>query len=52
MNDFMVFMKDNWGWIVSFVTILSGILIYVYRHIRYSRSTTRCTSPAPGSDGG
>ena len=33
MNDFMVFMKDNWGWIVSFVTILGGIFVYVYRHI-------------------
>lgn len=30
----MVFMKDNWGWIVSFLTILGGILVYVYKHIR------------------
>lgn len=34
MQTFMTFMKDNWGWIVSFVTILGGILVYVYRHIR------------------
>ena len=34
MNNFMVFMKDNLGWIVSFVTILGGIFVYVYRHIR------------------
>ena len=30
----ITFMKDNWGWIVSFFTVLGGVLAYVYRHIR------------------
>lgn len=34
MQNFMAFMKDNWGWLVSFLTILGGILAYVYKHIR------------------
>lgn len=32
--DFMVFMQDNWGWIVSFVTVVGGIVMYVYNRLK------------------
>lgn len=32
--DFMTFMQDNWGWIVSFVTIVGGGCSYIYIRIR------------------
>lgn len=32
--NFMTFMQDNWGWIVSFVTVVGGILAYVYARIK------------------
>lgn len=30
----MDFMSHNWGWIVSFVTVVGGLVAYVWVHIR------------------
>lgn len=32
--DFMVFMQDNWGWILSFLTVVVGGCAYIYVRIR------------------
>lgn len=34
MQQFMDFMHDNWGWILSFGGFLAAIVTYVYVHIR------------------
>ena len=34
MQQFMGFMHDNWGWILSFGGFLVAIVTYVYVHIR------------------
>ena len=34
MNHFMVFMQENWGWIVSVTGILGAVLGYTVSHIR------------------
>ena len=34
MQQFMDFMHDNWGWILSFGGFLFAIITYVYVHIR------------------
>lgn len=34
MGSFMTFMHDNWLWLVSFVTVVGGLVIYVYSHIK------------------
>ena len=34
MNQFMHFMHENWGWMLSFVTVIGGMVIYVYTHIK------------------
>ncbi len=34
MNHFMVFMQENWGWIVSVTGILGAALSYTVSHIR------------------
>ncbi len=31
---FIEFMQDNWGWIVSFVTVIGGLVVYVYNHLK------------------
>lgn len=31
---FMGFMHENWGWILSFSTFMTTIMVYVYTHIR------------------
>lgn len=33
MQQFMSFMHDNWGWLLSVTTILGGFLIYLIRRI-------------------
>ena len=34
MNRFVVFMQDNWGWIISLAGILGAALGYIFTHIR------------------
>ncbi len=34
MEQFISFMRDNWGWILSFVTVIGGMVVYVFVHIR------------------
>lgn len=34
MQEFANFMHNNWGWIVSFVSIIGGLVIYVYRYLK------------------
>ena len=34
MNHFFTFMKDNWGWILSFIGVLCTALGYIFTHIR------------------
>ena len=34
MERFINFMQDNWGWILSFITVVGGMITYVYVHIR------------------
>lgn len=34
MEQFVTFMQDNWGWILSFVTVVGGLVIYVYTHLK------------------
>ena len=34
MEQFADFMKNNWGWILSFVTVAGGMIIYVYTHLQ------------------
>ena len=34
MQTFMDFMRANWGWILSFGTVLVGVLTYVYVHVK------------------
>jgi hypothetical protein len=34
MEQFMQWMHDNWLWIVSFVTVVGGLVVYVYSHIK------------------
>lgn len=31
---FMNFMHDNWGWMLSFVTVIGGLVVYVYGHLK------------------
>lgn len=33
MEQFMKFMHDNWGWLLSFVTVIGGMITYVYVHL-------------------
>ena len=33
-EQFISFMRDNWGWILSFVTVIGGMVVYVFVHIR------------------
>lgn len=34
MQNFLDFMKNNWQWILSFVTVVGGLLTYVIVQIR------------------
>lgn len=34
MNGFMDFMAHNWGWILSFVSVITALVTYVWSHIR------------------
>lgn len=34
MNRFVVFMQENWGWVVSVAGILGAALGYIFTHIR------------------
>jgi len=34
MEHFMDFMRENWGWILSFVTVIGGIFAYVFVHVK------------------
>ena len=34
MNRFVIFMQENWGWIVSVAGILGAALGYTVSHIR------------------
>ena len=29
LNDFILFMQKNWGWLLSFVTVVGGGIVYV-----------------------
>ena len=34
MQQFMTFMHENWGWMLSFGTLVFGMGAYVYVHIK------------------
>jgi hypothetical protein len=34
MGQFADFMRANWGWIVSFVTVIGGVVVYVYTRLK------------------
>ena len=34
MEQFFSFMHDHWGWIVSLLTIVGGLVVYVYARIK------------------
>lgn len=34
MNGFLTFMRENWGWMVSFVTIVGGLVVYVHTRLK------------------
>lgn len=34
MNGFMDFMAHNWGWILSFASVITALVTYVWVHIR------------------
>lgn len=34
MEHFMDFMRENWGWILSFFTVICGIFAYVFVHVK------------------
>jgi hypothetical protein len=34
MKQFMQWMHDNWLWLVSFVTVVGGLVAYMYSHIK------------------
>lgn len=34
MRAFVSFMRENWGWILSFLTIVGGLGSYVFIHIK------------------
>lgn len=34
MEQFMQWMHDNWLWLVSFVTVVGGLVVYVYSHVK------------------
>ena len=34
MQPFLEFMQHNWGWMLSFFTVMSGLVAYVFIRIR------------------
>lgn len=34
LNNFFLFMQKNWGWIVSFVGVIGGLVVYVYTRLK------------------
>ena len=33
MEQFISFMRNNWGWMLSFVTVIGGMVVYVLVHL-------------------
>ena len=34
MDGFIVFMQKNWAWLLSFSTVVGGLVVYVYSRIK------------------
>lgn len=34
MEEFAEFMRSNWGWILSFASVIGGLSTYVYGHLK------------------
>lgn len=34
VDNFILFMQKNWSWILSFVTVVGGLVVYVYSRIK------------------
>ena len=34
MNDFVTFMQQNWGWIISFLGVVAPLFVYLWKRMK------------------